>query len=190
MTTHENSDNSMKRYPLTLGLLAFLAIGLFAQPAWAALNTYVAMTLNGEAITGEVTLATIGGVDVSANHLECTAINHEIFGGDTGKLGHTPFKMIKRVDKASPLLYRALDNNETVTATIKYFNNDPDSGVTKHFFSAVLTGGRVSAIRQWIPNSLDPTGAFFPPMEEISITYQSIEFVNIGNGAAHTITTN
>ena len=180
----------MKRNLLSILLCSVAFLGPWAPSAMAALNVYVEMTANGEAIDGDTLVASIGGVDVSSNHLECHAVNHEIFGGDTGRLSHAPFKLIRRVDKATPLLYSALDGSKRIDATIKYFNNDPDSGVTQHFFTVQLTQGKISSIRQWIPNNLDSAGATLPPLEEISITYQSITFRSETGSTEHVISAN
>lgn len=180
----------MKRTVLRLFASGLLGLMMAGQPAHAALNVYVEMTINGQAIDGDTTAATVGGVNVSVDHLECTAVNHEIFGGGTGRLSHTPFKLIKKIDKSTPLLYGALDETKTVQATIKYFNNDPDSGVTQHFFTVRLEQARISAIRQWIPNNLEPAAAIFPPMEEVSITYQTITITSETGSTDHEINVN
>jgi type VI secretion system Hcp family effector len=155
-------------------VLLFLLLGFFVVPAHAAFNSYAQLTLNGSSLDGDTTIHSIGGIDVSSGHIECYAVNHEIYAGSSGRATHTPFKIIKRVDKASPNLYQALAQNQVVAGTIKHFRTNAEDGSTELYFTIELVGARVSAIRHWSPNTLDPVGAAYPHMEEVSFTYQSI----------------
>jgi type VI secretion system secreted protein Hcp len=170
--------------PRTLAslLLGALSLGLIATPASAALNVYAEMMSNGESIDGDTSVGMFGGVDVSQDHLEIHAVNHEAFlppgsiGPGTSRLSHAPFKFVKPVDKASPLMQRAMGQNHTVSAKFKFFRNNPDSGIVEHYYTIELEAARVSGIRTWLPNNLDPAAATFPFMEEVSIAYNTILF--------------
>ncbi len=146
---------------------------LVLQPCHGAFNSYLTLTLNGEDVAGESTLQEIGGVDVSGS-IECVAFNHEVFASGGGRKTHGPVKIVKRVDKSSPLLYQGFDQNQTATAAFKFFRLNSDSGETEHHYTITLVNARISSIRHWFPNTLDPAGAALPQMEEISFIYQSI----------------
>ena len=79
-------------------LLLVISLLSLPLPARAALNAYAALQANGNEITGQTSVLTIGGVDVSDGHIECVAANHEIFraSAQTSALTHTSFKIVKR----------------------------------------------------------------------------------------------
>lgn len=161
----------------SLLLSAVLVFGSIA-PATAALNAYAELTLNGTALSGDTTMASIGGVDVSTGHIECFGVHHEMFkaANHSAQTTHAPFKLIKRVDKASPLLYQALAQNQNVAGTIKYFRTSPEDGSTQLYFTITFSQARVNAIRHWSPNNLDAATSQYPQMEEVSISYNTITF--------------
>ena len=95
-----------------------------------ALNAY--LSLKGEShghINGSVTQA--GREDL----IEVIAVNHEVLtprdaasGLPTGKRQHKPITITKDVDKSSPLLYRALAENELLrlfpNLAVRYFRDE------------------------------------------------------------------
>ena len=183
--------------PRLLTLFRALAAGLLtlaAMPAQSALNVYLELTANGESIAGETTLGSVGGLDVT-DMIECHAVNHEMFasfdtstGRLTGQLNHAPFKIVKRVDKASPLIAKALSNNEVIEARFRYFRPNPSGdGTTQQYFTIELSGGRVSGLRHWTPNNLDPAGSAYPYMEEVSFVYERITIRYEDGGIEHLI---
>lgn len=147
----------------------------------AALNAYAEIRANGTPITGFTSVASVGGVNVSSGHLECFAVNHEMFktleGGTrvSTYTTHAPFKLVKRLDKATPLLYKALSENQVVTGKIKYFKESSD-GTTELAFTIELLQGRITGVRHWSPNNLDSEAFNYPQLEEVSIVYGTIRF--------------
>jgi len=184
-----NLETAMKRkfirstIPWILGGLPFLGL-----PANAALNIYVALTLGGTVLNGDVSMATLGGVDVSAGHLECTAMVFERYTSTadptTPKMIHGPITLRKRIDKASPLLQAAMDQNQVIVGTIKIFDVNPDSGETRHRFSYTLSQGRCISIRQYVPDNLSADTANLPPLEEVVLTYATILFEDLVAGTS------
>ena len=160
---------------------------LWGGSAQAALNAYMRLTLNGTAVTGEVSVNQLGGVDVSSDHIECHAVNLELIGGGTSRLQATPLKIVKRIDQSTPLLARALSRNEVVQGTLRYFRLNTDTGETEEYFNIVIDAGRVSSVRHWTPNNLDPAASQYPFMEEVSFTFQRLTFKDLIFGAEHEI---
>jgi type VI secretion system secreted protein Hcp len=179
--------------PLVLGAV-FLC--LLQTPASAALNAYAALVFNGTSIDGETTMNQIGEVDVSNDHVEIHAVNHEAFmaigssGQTTGRLNHAPLKFVKRIDKSSPLIQQAMSQNHVVQGAFKFFRNNPDTGVVEHFYTIELQQARISGVRSWSPNNLDAAASTFPFMEEVSIIYNQIRFRHEIAGTEHVIDVN
>ncbi len=109
--------------------------------------------------------------------------NHEInvpfdaaSGGVTGRRRHEPLRILKEVDRSTPLLYQALAMNEVLDPVIlRFYRIDPGGG-EEHFFTITLENARIIGMRQWMPNELDPATQTYRHMEEVSFTYQRINW--------------
>lgn len=137
-----------------------------------------------------VTGATQGIIEGSANVLghegdiALYGYDHDVFvprDGVTGQAAgvrvHTPVKVFKMFDKASPKLYQALSTGELLTdVVIRYYRINP-TGSEENHFTVQLQNARIVDIKAGVPNYFDPeypVGAVFTHMEQVSFTYQSI----------------
>ena len=154
----------------------------------AAENCYLELTLNGEAIEGEPTVTTMGGVDVSSA-IECLAFTHDVFRSGAHPT-HKPILITKRVDKSTPLLYKGLFQNQAGEATIRFFRKNTSTGETEHFQTITLSNLRIGSVRRWQPSTLDPVGAQQPLLEEVTLLYQEITIEDVLSGTAVTATVN
>ena len=169
------------------------ALALVALPAAAHGSErpiFAALIVNGSEISGDVSLNELDGMDLSSDHIECFAVNHEIFdnstdGSRSSGLTHAPFKFVKPVDKSSPIFYQVLGNNLVVEGTFKYFRPQPVTGEPVHFYSVTIEQGRVTGIRHWSPSSLDSAAQGLPNMEEVSLTYQRLTITDESTGATY-----
>lgn len=174
------------RRPLAAMLTAALVL-LTALPAQAALNAY--LTIKGGKqgqIQGSVTQkGREGMIQVfSTEHVVKVPIDAAT-GMVTGKRQHGQFIVRKEVDRSSPLLYQALVANETLTEVVlKFFTPDPSgTGMEINHYTVKLTNARLSAIKLVQPNTRVPDLAKLPLQEEISFTYQHIEWTWVKDGA-------
>ena len=148
----------------------FLAGGALApMTADAALNAYLKLKgqKQGE-IKGSVTQKGREG------KIMVIAVSHEIVsprdpasGLPTGKRMHKPFVITKELDKSTPVLYKALTNNENLPefALDVY---DQVAGVEKLVYTVKLTNANIASIR-----IVEKDGK---PVQEIAFTYQKIEW--------------
>ena len=147
-----------------------------------ALNSYARLTVNGEALQGDTTVQSIGGVDVSFDHIEVyelqwgSASPGAASGGRTGRAELLPVLITKRVDHATPRLYQALVSNSQVEGDIKIFDTSADDGSTRHRFTLVLGRSRVQSISSNSPDSLDPQVSARPPREVVAIIPASLTY--------------
>lgn len=102
------------------------------------------------------------------------------WGGDRGSVGssgarraarvsYRPLILRKRVDAASPLLFKALDQNEQCEVTLQ-LRKTGTGGALENYFQIKLTGALILAIKQ---GNLQFGGE--SPEEEISFGYQTVE---------------
>ena len=98
-------------------------------------------------------------------------------GLPSGKRRHQPIVIRKEVDRSSPLLYNALVTNETIVTWQLHFWRSLPIGVMQQYYSVQLTNASIVGINFYLPNTQDPTLMKFTEYEEVSFTYQKIEWI-------------
>lgn len=114
------------------------------------------------------------------------AVSHEVLsprdsasGQATGKRQHKPFVITKELDKSSPLLYKALINNENISEWELQFWTPQVAAATcvgaeRQHYTVKLTNARICDIKFSMLNNKNPELARFAEFEEIAFTYQKI----------------
>lgn len=155
-----------------------------------ALNAYAQLTLNGATLQGDVTESQFGGVDVSADHIELTEVQFSVSmptqgqatGVRVGRRQYGPLVVRKRMDRATPLLYRALAQGEQVAGTVKLFEPDPVDGSIRHRFSVTIGNARITGIEDVNPDVLDVAGVTLPLLERVTLTFVQFRIADVVNG--------
>jgi type VI secretion system secreted protein Hcp len=86
--------------------------------------------------------------------IELKAVAHHLtipVSGNTGRLTgtrvHTPIAVQKEFDKTTPILIKALCENQTLkSATIKMYQID-DAGIEREYFNIILENVKITGIR-------------------------------------------
>ena len=160
------------------GLLLVLAIAVMPSVSWAALNAY--MTLTGETqgvIQGSVTEA--GRED----SILVIGMGHTVIlpydaatGLPTGKPQHRPIRIVKEIDKSSPILFTVLTTNENLTDVTIRFWQPGIAGSEENYYTIQLINAKIVSI---MPNhssvlsdspDVDPD----PMTETVTFVYQKI----------------
>lgn len=154
-----------------------------------ALNAY--LRLKG-AKSGEIQGSCLqkgreGLIVVIASSHEVHAARDATLGLATGQRLHKPFVITKEVDRASPLLYQALVNNETLPEFELQFwsvnlGGRAGSGMECQHYSVRLTNAQISDIRFTQPKTRDEALARCAEFEDIAFTYQRIEWLWVEDG--------
>jgi type VI secretion system secreted protein Hcp len=139
------------------------------------------MTLKGQRsgeIKGSVTApGHQGSIRVVAAHHEVISPRDPQSGQATGKRMHKPFVATKEVDQSSPVLYRMLASNETITSmVVRFMAPSPTSGAEINNYTVTLTNAGISDISFVMPVTTDSTSSKSPEVEQVSFTYQKIEW--------------
>lgn len=104
-------------------------------------------------------------------------------GSLTGRRTYTPIKIIKRIDKSTPLLFKALCNNEVIEAEFRFYRPSvTGDGRVEHFFTIAIYNGRIVNIERTNPHVLDTSMANYPTYEEVSIHFSRIVTTYEGEG--------
>jgi type VI secretion system secreted protein Hcp len=117
------------------------------------------------------------------------AVSHDIIsprdaasGLPTGKRMHKPFVITKELDKSSPLLYNILVNNENITEWELQFWTPSATGAEKQHYAVKLTNANIASIDFRMANNKHPDLMKFAEYEQVSFTYQKIEWAWIDGG--------
>lgn len=152
-------------------------------------TVHLYLTANGQEIQGESTQVSLE----RENSIECIYFADSVrtarergSARATGRRSYEPLRIVKRIDKASPLLAKALCNNEVIEGTFKFFRPAPGGdGTTEQYFTVVIQRGRIAGITRVSPNCIDPASSMDPPTEEVSFVFHSIRWCYEADGVEH-----
>uniref|UniRef100_A0A832MMF2 Type VI secretion system tube protein Hcp n=1 Tax=Eiseniibacteriota bacterium TaxID=2212470 RepID=A0A832MMF2_UNCEI len=152
-------------------------------------TVHLYLKANGEDVQGESTQTSLG----RENSIECVYMSGSVrtarekgSGMATGRRAYEPIVIRKRIDKSSPLLCRALCNNEVIEGVFKFFRPNPaGDGTTEHFYTIEIKEGRVAGFHMFVPDTIDPASSTSPPMEEVSFVFHNITWTYEPTGASH-----
>lgn len=115
-----------------------------------------------------------GAIEVLYYQQAVSSLKDAGSGMATGKRQYTPIVIRKRIDKSTPLLFKALVQNEVVNAIIKFWRPTSNGG-EEQFFTVTITSGRVAGIEDYLPE-IFKTGseASVQPLEQVSLTFSTI----------------
>ena len=129
------------------------------------------------------------------NKIMVIAVSHEIVsprdpasGLPTGKRMHKPFVITKELDKSSPLLYTALCTNENITEfELQFWSpqmraSAAGAGAEVQNYKVKLTNASIVDISFRMLNNKNPELVKFAEYEEVSFTYQKIEWTWVDGG--------
>ncbi len=152
-------------------------------------TVHLYLKANGKDIKGESTQTSLGRAD----SIECVSYEQGVTSAReaatnmvTGRRQYGPLEVVKRIDKSSPLLVKALVNNEKIDATFKFFRPNPaGDGTTEQFYSVVLKEGHVASVKQYVPATLDPVSAGMPALEKVAFVFKTISWTYTNGGITH-----
>jgi len=140
-------------------------------------TVHLFLKLNGEDILGDSTQTSLG----RENSIECLQFLHQVktgrdaaSGQTVGKRQHDPITIVKRIDRSSPLLIKGLTKNEVAEGVLKFYRPKPSNGTTEQFYTVEFKQGRVSSVKQYVEDVLNPATAERPPLEEVSFVFTRI----------------
>ena len=139
-----------------------------------ALNAYLKLKANGTDINGE---STAKGhekwIELQSFSWGVTAARDVSSGQSTGRRIYKEFRWVNRHDKASPLLWKALVQNEVIEATLDCVKDSAEGG-SESFLKLVFKQARMSAF--------DQAGEDVDVYEEFGLVFQSAEMTHVDGG--------
>lgn len=147
---------------------------------------HLKLKANGSDIKGESTVTSLGRADT----IECLAYEQAVHapremttGVATGRRDYQPLRILKRIDKASPLIYKALRANHAIEAEFLFFRPSPKGdGTTEQFYTVKITKANIASVRDYVPNVNDAQASNQPPLEEVTFRFGNIKWVFTDGG--------
>ena len=147
-------------------------------------TVHLTLKLNGNVVQGDSTQTSLG----RENTIECLSYEESASSGDKkaqGSVRQGPITIRKRADRSTPLLEKALFNNERADGIFRFYRPDPaGDGSTQQFLTIELTNARISSIRRVSPYTIDPETASEPVCEEVTFTVNNVRWTYEANGTS------
>jgi type VI secretion system secreted protein Hcp len=104
----------------------------------------------------------------------------------TGRRQYEPLLIRKRIDKSTPLIAKALCNNQEISAKFKFFRPSPTGdGTTEQFYTVEIKQGRISSQKHIVPDTIVPATSTEPPLEEVTFVFHTISWTYNDGGVMH-----
>lgn len=88
-----------------------------------------------------------------------------------------PLKVVKRIDKATPLLHNALCTSKSIDGVkLDLYRIDPATKAEQKYYSITMNKVRISDIRPYMPDTLLVKNERQHHMEEVSFVFGEIEW--------------
>ena len=98
-------------------------------------------------------------------------------GQASGVRIHSPMRVVKLIDKATPGFHKALCTGQNLAeVTVEFFRIDPDSREEAKYYNITMRNARIVDIRPYMPMSFLPQNESYRHMEQISFVYEEIEW--------------
>ncbi len=154
-----------------------------------AQTVHLELNANGTKIDGDSTITSLD----RENTIECLSFEDTVrtareasSGMASGERSYEPIRLVKRIDKSSPLLAKALCNNEVIEGIWRFYRPDPaGSGSQEQFFTVEIQEARVAGITRISPDVIDPASASAPPTEEVTFVFGYIRWCYEPDGIEH-----
>jgi type VI secretion system secreted protein Hcp len=93
----------------------------------------------------------------------------------------------KRIDKATPLLLKALVLQQPAEMVARFYRPNPNGdGPTDQYYTISGTAGRVVSVKQLSPDAYSASSQSYPLFEEVTFEFASVTFTYINAGASAT----
>jgi type VI secretion system secreted protein Hcp len=139
-------------------------------------SIYLYIEIDGNVVQGDSYVSSLE----RENLIPIQSITQEMVR-ESGSTTHKLIVITKEIDRSSPLLFKALSNDEPVNKAEFRFYRPSISGIgtEEHYYTITLESGRIVSMMTYT-DTIEPYH-----FEEISISFNSITWTDEINGAMH-----
>ncbi|PRN01941.1 hypothetical protein A0O30_24995 [Pseudomonas sp. LLC-1] len=145
----------------------------------------------GNITAGAFTSESVGNVFVQGHEDEILVqeIKHQVTvptdpqsGQPTGQRVHKPFVFTSSLNKATPLMYRALASGEMLpTVEVKWYRTSVE-GTQEHFFTTKLEDATIVDINTVLPHAQNQKNNNYTQLVEVALSYRKITWTHEAAG--------
>ena len=96
-------------------------------------------------------------------------------------VNHQALTMVKPIDKSSPLLGKAITENECLTCDFSFYRTNR-MGMNECYYKVKLINARITSIHLQVPHTIDDSEG--QPEETIDLSYESINWEHCTAGTS------
>jgi type VI secretion system secreted protein Hcp len=109
------------------------------------------------------------------HHLHCPTV--PTTGEPAGVRVHSPMRVVKIIDKATPGFHKALCTGQNLAEVVlDFYRIDPKTREEAKYYTIRLKQARIVDIRPYMPMSFVPANESYRHMEQVSFVYEEIEW--------------
>lgn len=98
-------------------------------------------------------------------------------GLPTGVRVHSPLRIVKIIDKATPGFHKALCTSQNLSQVeLDFYRIDPKTREEAKYYKITMKNARIVDIRPYMPMSFVPANESYRHMEQVSFVYEEIEW--------------
>lgn len=98
-------------------------------------------------------------------------------GQASGVRIHSPLRVVKIIDKASPGFHKALCTGQNLSKVeLSFYRIDPKTRSEVEYYRITIKQARIVDIQPYMPMSFVPTNESYRHMEQISFVYEEVEW--------------
>lgn len=153
-----------------------------------AQTVHLKLKINGSDIEGESKIRSLdreGTIECSSYQYGITTPREHASGAVTGRRQHGPVVIQKHIDKSTPLLLKALCQNELVESAEFMFFRRTRLGKEERFFTVMLENGYISGVEQVSEDAIIGGVDAPHPMEKVEFVFQDITWTYEIGGVTH-----
>jgi type VI secretion system Hcp family effector len=143
------------------------------------------LTLNGQAqgliSAGCASVNSIGNKSQPAHRDQIMVMTVSHSMSRVQNVNHQCFTFIKPVDKSSPLLGKAITDNETLSCEFSFYRTS-QTGLNECYYTLKLINARISSIHLQVPHTIDDSAG--QTEEIIELSYESIAWEHLIAGTS------
>lgn len=152
------------RKTIILTLMVVFGFSAYPLKGHCAETVHLYLKANGQSIKGKLLNGAIPCVSFAGGASGPVVVNK-------ARRNYQPIVIHKIIDQSSPLIYKALTQDQRIEAEFKFFRTNPDGSMTL-VKTVAIKDARISSVKR--------LGSAAPgqpaPLEEVTFTYQTISW--------------
>ena len=148
-----------------------------------SMSVFLTLKANGSDVEGSSQESNRDGT------IECASFDYGVNSGSatgrpTADRDYEPIRIVKRQDKSTPLIWKALCDNAAIEAIFQFYRPNAD-GVTENYYTVEIKEARIATIDFSSPHSNFEGGSLASPTETVTFVFNNMKQTFNDGGIEH-----